>query len=40
MSTIYNRLGINRTNNSDESINLYDYMSSIKKTKYFSKALN
>ena len=37
MSTIYNRLGINRTNNSDESINLYDYMSSIKKQNIFRK---
>lgn len=34
MDTIYNRLGINRSNN-DKSINLYDYMSSMKNNKIF-----
>lgn len=39
MDTIYNRLGIDRTSNSDESINLYDYMSSMKNNKIFFESV-
>ena len=38
MDTIYNRLGINRSNN-DKSINLYDYMSSMKNNKIFFESV-
>ena len=39
MDTIYNRLGINRSNNNDQSINLYDYMSSMKNNKIFFESV-
>ena len=38
MDTIYNRLGINRSNN-DKSINLYNYMSSMKNNKIFFESV-